>query len=405
MDAHDPGAREILVISRCSLAFGESQGGADVLARRHAAALARSGFSVSYVASGATPLPGGAHVEIVPPSHFLASRSSAGNLNPLYLLNELFNVIRGALRGSRVLRTHRFDLVVTNHSVATLLIRLRHRRQPVFHYIHDSLHAHRSTRRWGGKLLRFFLNDVLEVLAARFADRSICASLGIMEQLWGFGLPASQTVTVAPLVRSVSEKAAEPRPLVLLSNLAASAPYILSVGQQSGRKRFDVLIKAMKWVPRDVQLVLVGDGPAHETYRSLAAQEQLTDRVHFLRGVTDDELTYLYSGTRLFALVSENEGFPVTVAEAMAMGRRAIVASPAASSWTPDAEHRLQLVARIPLPEELGREITKTLAAPELGPVRRRTRRLVAPSRFSSESDVVSLYSELLSFPMRWARP
>lgn len=394
--AGSPG-RSVLVVSRCSLEFGGSQGGADVLAYRHAAVLARSGVAVCLVSGLNLTLPNDGEVVKVCPTQVLYSRPNAGKLNPLFLLNEFFNVVRGALRGLRVLRTRTFDLVVTNHSVATLMTRIRRPHQRVVHYVHDGLHAHRYVSGFARKLTRFVLNDVLEVLAARVADRDLCASTGILHQLREFGVPASKTVAIAPLVGSLATNAKGTPMSLPNADFAPYVPYVLSVGQQSGRKRFDVLIQAMKEVPSNVSLVLVGDGPAHDSYRELAKQEKLVDRIRFLRGVSDDQLAQLYSRAELFALVSENEGFPITVAEARAMGRPVLVASPAAGSWSEEEDAGLNVIPYIPAPMELGKRLAAVLASYWAGNSGRKDSPRVALTKRVREGDVVATYAEFLA--------
>ena len=358
------GRPTVLVVSRCSRSFGSSHGGADVLARRHAVTLARSGLDVCLVTGPAGDLPSGLRVETVTPSERVVMRSSAGALNPLFLFNEFINVLRGARRGQKVLRHSDFDFVLCNHSTATLWLKLRNPRQFTIHYVHDSLHAHRTTSRAIAKPLRWFLNDLLEFLAARVADRIFCASEGIAEQLRAARIPPSKIV-VAPAL--LSERWTLGLGAIsgnLLGKSAAYSPYILSVGQQTGRKRFDLLIRAMKQVPPHVSLVLVGDGPLHGTYRQLVHDEGLHDRVRFLPGVADEELFGLYSQARLFALVSENEGFPVTVTEARSLGRPALVASPAAATWARETKEGLQLIPHLPSPQELGKSMSDLLEEP-----------------------------------------
>lgn len=354
----------MLVISRCSRTFGRSQGGADVLARRHAVTLARSGLAVCLVTGPAGDLPSGLRVETVAPSERLVVRPSAGVLNPLFLFNEFINVLRGARRGQQVLRQSAFDFVLCNHSTVTLWLKIRNPRQFTIHYVHDSLHAHRTTSRVIAKPLRWFLNDLLEFLAARVADRIFCASEGIADQLRAARIPPSKIVVAPTLLSERWTLGMGAMSGTLLGKSAAYSPYILSVGQQTGRKRFDLLIQAMKQVPPHVSLVLVGDGPLHGTYRQLADDEGLQDRVRFIPGVADEELFGLFSQARLFALVSENEGFPVTVTEARSLGRPALVASPAAATWARETKDGLKLIPHLPSPQELGESMSDLLESP-----------------------------------------
>jgi len=401
-EGEEPG-RSVLVISRCACSYGKSQGGADVLARRHAAALSQSGFSVCLIAGSAVALPAGNHVLLVPPRSLLAMRTSGGALNPMYLFNELMNVIRAARRGNQLLQRAPFNLVVCNHSVATLLTRFRNPQQVIIHYVHDSLHAHRNVSRVAAKPLRWVMNDLLEILAARTANHVFCVSQGIADQLEEAGIPSSRIALVPPLVTGPSGMALETASLPIDDRAAAFSPFVLSVGQQTGRKRFDLLIRAMKWVPPNFSLVLVGEGPLHESYGKLVAEERLSSRVHILGGITDVELSRLYARAALFALVSESEGFPVAVSEARAIGRPVLVASPAASLWSQQRDDGLHLIPRLPSPRELGETIRSLLAVSGHTEDAPRSSQSVLPGPLVPDNGIIDLYSRLLdgaNFPL-----
>jgi glycosyltransferase involved in cell wall biosynthesis len=353
----------ILVVSRCSSVFGESRGGVDVLARRHAIALEQNGSRVLLV-YGSEAGPGGvSRVVYVPATRFLVLRQQPRRILPfLVLINEFANVIRGSLVAARLLRKEHFDLVVSNHSITTLLLRTLRPRAKVVQYVHDGLHAHRHTLGVVGKSVRYFVNDVLEYFSASMAEHVFCASESIRDQLGELGVSPSKLSVVPPLVMD-AEAAASSKSAVSIDpqELESFAPYLLSVGQQSGRKRFDVLISAMKEVNPEASLVLVGDGPLHESYLQLVEKENLGDRIVFLKGIDEGTLHRLYSNAALFVLVSENEGFPVTVAEALSAGGRALLASPAVAMWPQSLRRTLVTIPEIPSPESLAVRVNTLL--------------------------------------------
>ena len=180
----------------------------------------------------------------------------------------------------------------------------------------------------------FVLNDLIEKLAIRLADKVICASQGIATQAVSAGAPESKLTVMYPLLRRLERSG--PPPTVPLQELPVPlrnlTPYLLSVGQQTGRKRFDILIRTLRILPERYRLVLVGDGPLHDSYRAIAVARGLADRVVFLRGVDDALLDRLYENCAAYVLASENEGFPITVAEALTRGRPAILACPSTGS-------------------------------------------------------------------------
>jgi len=102
---------------------------------------------------------------------------------------------------------------------------------------------------------------------------------------------------------------------------------ILTVGRWAARERYkgvDALIVAVARVRTtipDVQLVAVGSGDDLSRLRSIAAEEQVADRVHFLEGLSKEELASRYAAADVFALPSIGEGFGLVFLEAMAFGK------------------------------------------------------------------------------------
>lgn len=296
-----------------------------MLAQRHAVLIAQDA-DVVYVGTAG---PRGAHIQNVRIATRDLVTDSPGSM--AYLANEALHVIHGTLAALQAERQYPVDLIVSNSSISTVLLKLFGRR-PVVHYIHDGLYsrdtapAKLSARQFGN----FVLNRVIEKLAIRLADKVICASHTIASQAVSAGAPESKLTVMYPILRRLERTLPPPgSPIETLPmSVRDLEPYLLSVGQQTGRKRFDCLIEALRFLPEPLRLVIVGDGPLHDSYRALAASRDLSDRVVFLRGVDDALLDSLYHGCAAFVLASENEGFPISVAEALTRGRPCILACP-----------------------------------------------------------------------------
>lgn len=106
---------------------------------------------------------------------------------------------------------------------------------------------------------------------------------------------------------------------------------ILFVGRFARNKHPELLIEALPHLPGDVHAVFVG--PQEDVYgehldasRTRAVQLNVSDRVHFLGTVPDDELAQWYKAASVFVLPSEHECFGMPVVEAMARGTPVIVA-------------------------------------------------------------------------------
>jgi glycosyltransferase involved in cell wall biosynthesis len=98
---------------------------------------------------------------------------------------------------------------------------------------------------------------------------------------------------------------------------------LLFVGQLIPMKGVDVLLKAVKILEsrRKIELQLAYQSSWLESsYRELAAQLGIADRVHFLGLKSAAELAELYRSADLFVLPSNGEALPAVVTEAMMCG-------------------------------------------------------------------------------------
>jgi glycosyltransferase involved in cell wall biosynthesis len=91
---------------------------------------------------------------------------------------------------------------------------------------------------------------------------------------------------------------------------------ILFVGRLTFQKNVSVLIKALKYLPGNFKLSIVGDGPELEDLKQLASD--YSQMVEFFPPSND--LSSLYSSTNVFCLPSQWEGFPNVIAEALSHG-------------------------------------------------------------------------------------
>jgi glycosyltransferase involved in cell wall biosynthesis len=112
------------------------------------------------------------------------------------------------------------------------------------------------------------------------------------------------------------------RPVDRISFRAAwnfSRPTILFVGRLTTKKRIDLLIGAANRTT-DWDLVICG-----KDTEQLTTTERLPSNVRVLGLLDRDQLVEVYNAADLLALVSEGEGFPLVVQEAMACGLPVVV--------------------------------------------------------------------------------
>jgi glycosyltransferase involved in cell wall biosynthesis len=108
------------------------------------------------------------------------------------------------------------------------------------------------------------------------------------------------------------------------------ARIILTVGRWDPAERYkgaDTLIstlpRVLQTIP-DAALVLLGDGDDRPRLEQLARDSGIADRIHFLFGLSQEELFACYAHCDVFALPSRAEGFGLVFLEAMANSKPVI---------------------------------------------------------------------------------
>jgi phosphatidylinositol alpha-1,6-mannosyltransferase len=135
-------------------------------------------------------------------------------------------------------------------------------------------------------------------------------------------LPWGMDPTFLELAERVSEFA---QPLGI-----PNARYVLAVGRWSSAERykgFDTLIRVLPGLLRDapdLHLVLAGDGDDRPSLEELAKTMRVEQRIHFVSGLSRQQLVACYAGADVFALPSSGEGFGFVFLEAMALGRAVV---------------------------------------------------------------------------------
>ena len=110
-------------------------------------------------------------------------------------------------------------------------------------------------------------------------------------------------------------------------------PRFIFVGRLVDWKAVDVAIRAVEKLPL-AELEIVGDGPMLESWRSLAVELGLKDRVHFTGWLTQTECANRLLSSVALVLPSLYECGGAVVLEAMAMGKPVI-----ATSWGGPADY------------------------------------------------------------------
>jgi glycosyltransferase involved in cell wall biosynthesis len=132
----------------------------------------------------------------------------------------------------------------------------------------------------------------------------------------------------------------------------ANAPYLLYVGSIIERKNLLNLAKAMTLLPKnlaDTPLYIVGGGKGayFEKVKAFVATNNLTQRIVFLKNVSDADLAVLYHNAAAFVYPSVYEGFGIPILEALFSGAPVITSTQLALTEAAGA-HSLCLDVRQP---------------------------------------------------------
>jgi len=98
---------------------------------------------------------------------------------------------------------------------------------------------------------------------------------------------------------------------------------VLFVGRLSKSKNVDVLLEAVAAAKSNgtrFECIIVGEGPERAALQARAAQLGLNGRARFVGGVPFERVLDYYEHADVLALVSDLEGWPKAIAEAMAFG-------------------------------------------------------------------------------------
>jgi glycosyltransferase involved in cell wall biosynthesis len=123
---------------------------------------------------------------------------------------------------------------------------------------------------------------------------------------------------------------AVPRPgrLRQLIGVDADTPLVLSVGRIARGKGLEVLLDAMRELPRNVHVAIVGPDDRHGMVSELERLRDgwgLRERVHLVGPLAPAPLLDIYSEADVFVLASAHENFGLVAAEAAAAGTASVV--------------------------------------------------------------------------------
>jgi glycosyltransferase involved in cell wall biosynthesis len=227
-----------------------------------------------------------------------------------------------ALRLRGRLRAFTPDIIHSMHFMANHLGRIAALGlgTPVLVHLRNTKHERKLTRRLSDKALSYATTAYLAVSGA--VARVVETDHNMAKR------------PVKVLYNALDPERLEMAPLDFAAAYGLEGPVVLAVGRYVPQKNLDVLIRAVglvrgRGIPAD--LVLVGEGPERPRLEALRAELGL-DRHVVLTGFRSDAPAF-YRASRIFAMPSDFEGFPIAHLEAMYCGLPAVV-----SEYVPSLE-------------------------------------------------------------------
>lgn len=217
-----------------------------------------------------------------------------------------------------------------------------------------------------------------EALLAPWTDHMICVSRH--EALLARGLPrAPKSISVIP--NGLPDVAWRAQPDV-------QPPSVAMVARLAAPKRPDLLLRSLAAMPSPPRTEIIGDGPMRGSLEALARSLQL-DAVAFAGDVDDVPQRLARHG--IFVLLSDHEGMPISILEAMRAGL-AIVASrlPGIEEMVTNGESAL-LVDNDP--QQARGALARLVADPAL----RRRLGMAARARYEREFDAGVMADKVLA--------
>lgn len=163
-----------------------------------------------------------------------------------------------------------------------------------------------------------------EAAALRFARVVICVSPSLRAKLAQTYPHAQAELTYipngVPSAGDESDAAADDRAnAVLAEHGMVRGQFLLAVGRLVPEKGFDTLIDAVRGLPADTRLLIVG-GSEHRSAYAERLLELADDRVRFAGALPRAVVHRLYAAASIFVLPSLHEGLPISALEAARFG-------------------------------------------------------------------------------------
>lgn len=240
---------------------------------------------------------------------------------------------------------------------------------PVVATIHDLKYIARPEFFPNLSKIKGFLVKTLMSFTVRRAQRVIAVSHSTRQDLIRYlGADPGKITVIHEGVAEQFFKPPGPAEIeTWLRRLGLTRPFLLFVGERRPHKNIPGLLRAFQLFSMKSggshDLIIVGKGYAgYREPEKLVEELGLTQRVRFLEGVSDRELTYLYHGAQAFVSLSYYEGFGLPALEAMASGIPVVAAN---TSAFPEVVGDAGLLVEPDSPEQAAEALSEVVVAGE----------------------------------------
>lgn len=165
----------------------------------------------------------------------------------------------------------------------------------------------------------------------RSADHIISVSGALKEAIVQLAIPGRK-IAIVPNGVSMDKFFSSPKEEARSKLSIPNKKVILSVGNLTQNKGFDLLIKALKilfekFYEKDLYLIIVGEGVFRKELEKLISTLNLGEHVRLIGSIPHQELKLWYNAADIFCLASDKEGWPNVILEALACGKPVIATS------------------------------------------------------------------------------
>ena len=198
------------------------------------------------------------------------------------------------------------------------------------------------------------------VNAGQRADGLLAVSAALRDDMVAMGMPGDRiTVHYTGINRTifhVRDRAVAKQALGL-----ETAPLIATIGALIPRKQQDIVLRALVDLP-DAHLVVIGAGPARDSYVALADQLGIAHRVRFTGSLPLAQIADWLAAADIMTLASVSEGLANVWIEALASGTPIVIPDVGGAAEVLDRPAAGRLVA--PTPAAFAAAIAEILARP-----------------------------------------